>query len=1015
MAVPTPCNLGDTMGSPTWWPHGVSMTSSFSAIRASAVSAFREQRFEACLDLIEQAKTCHPTHRSLLTLEARAAASLGDPHRCLDAWRQLEGSSELDAREQVAFTRALFDAGEVGQGFKRIAELCRDEEAGAAISAFGAPIHERLGNFAAALELWQIAVARGSEANELYGPRLGRARCWRGLGNHGLAVAEFQALRQVKLDSLEATVELIETLRELRQFDTAHNVLDEAIAQFGGNVQFGKLRAKALNQMADEQALLSFVKEIEDGSYSKDDRADILKVLLANPRGRFLLADTKAAFKARCGTWCDQKVLDGLLGTQNPTNLLQSAKDRADRLVCGTLSWAQASANRATLLVEAGLNQEAEDAIAQLRTALVDWPYFPQRYARLAEWLDVRRGAVHDAQYSWRQRRACAKSKDESGELNLIRAMPAPPPSVTVFCQLRNEASLIRAFMQHYRGLGVERFTMVDNGSDDGTLEFLAEQPDVELFSTREDFRRARAGNQWMNPLIGRPEFSATLCIRVDADEHLVFPGYETQTLEDVWRFMQREGADAIAGRMIDMFPERFSDLEGTDGGIELCRYFDPESTALPMIVCPYFRHTGGVRTRLLGGKFQSIGKVSGIRGGGRVEYLSASHSCSPARVSSLSIALLHYKFYPGFLQKVERILTEKQHAMASQEYAHYRSFASRMDERLPSAESLVYAGSASLVDTGICQSPPEWHAFIDERATPRPNAAPLPSTDAETKEPVWLHWAHDKAIGTNWGDKLNPALTTFLAQRPVKHWKDAPEISDMQPVYSVIGSHIARSKENSVIWGTGFLSSEEVIKSTPRQICAVRGPLTRAKLLAQGIDCPAVFGDAALLYPAMHPASRDIVWDLGIIQHIREANVEPLPTINGNFRVKIIDISGGLADVIDDIVRCRRIVSSSLHGIIASHAYGVPAAWIKFSDRPKGDGFKFRDYWATAGRNDVEPWLVDADTTIEQLAAIRSPVAAVPDVNALIDACPFMMYQRKEGIRQLMEKNFRMAEIIGQ
>ncbi|WBQ19334.1 glycosyltransferase family 2 protein [Sphingobium yanoikuyae] len=991
------------------------MTISFSAVRASAVSAFREQRFEACLDLIEQGKASHPTHRSLLTLEARAAASLGNPHRCLDAWRQLAESSELDAREHVAFTRALFDAGEVGQGFKRIAELCRDEEVGAAISAFGAPLHERLGNFAAALELWQIAMAPGLKAKELYGPRLGRARCWRGLGNHGLAVAEFQALRQVNRDSPEATIELIETLRELRQFDIAQNVLDEATAQFGANLQFSKLRAKTLNQMADEQALLSFVEEIEAGSYSKDDRAGILKVLLANRRGHFLLADTKAAFKARCSAWCSDEVVDALLRAPNPSHLLRSAQERVVRLVYGTFSWAQASADRALLLIEAGLNQEAEDAIAQMRTALADWPYFPQRYARLTEWLDVRRGAVHEAQYSWRQRRAYAKSKDEAGQLNLIRAMPAAPPSVTVFCQLRNEAPLIQAFMRHYRGLGVERFTMVDNGSDDGTLEFLAAQPDVELFSTREDFRRARAGNQWMNPLIARPEFSATLCIRVDADEHLVFPGYETQALDDVWRFMQREGADAIAGRMIDMFPERFADLEAPDGGIELCRYFDPESTALPIVVCPYFRHTGGVRTRLLGGKFQSIGKVSGIRGGGRVEYLSASHSCSPARVSSLGIALLHYKFYPGFLQKVERILTEKQHAMASQEYAHYRSFASRMDERLPSPESLVFAGSASLVDTGICQSPPEWHAFIDERATARPTAAPLPSTDADPKEPIWLHWAHDKVIGTNWGDKLNPALATFLAQRPVKHWKDAPEISDMQPVYSVIGSHIARSKENSVIWGTGFLSSEEEIKSTPRQICAVRGPLTRAKLLSQNIECPAVFGDAALLYPAMHPASRDIVWDLGIIQHIREANVEPLSIIDGDFRVKIIDISGGLADVINDIVRCRRIVSSSLHGIIASHAYGVPAAWIKFSDRPKGDGFKFHDYWATAGRNDVEPWLVGADTTIEQLAAIRSPVAAVPDVDALIEACPFMSYRRKEDIRRLMEKNFRMTDIIGQ
>lgn len=993
------------------------MPGEITSVRLAATDAFREGRYKDCLDLIGETTKLRPSHPSLVKLEARAAAKLGDAESAVCAWRRLDESGALRGSDQLAFVRALFDAGQTGEGFRRVDVLRNDRELAAAVSLFAAPIHERLGHFAAALQLWQIAVAHGRRDTDLFKARLARARCWRSLGNDGLAIAELHALRALRPDAPEPAIELVESLREARQFETAQRVLEQAAAQFGDGVPFARLRAKSLNQMADEQTLLAFSHEIAAAAYGTPDKVAVLSLLLANRRGAFLLGETKAALRARWGAELSQETMETLLGAPG-ASVVPDAEARLSRLKRGTLAWVHAVADHASMLIDAGQAQGAEAKIDELRLVTADWPYFPPRHARLAEWLDVRRGAVRQAQYSWRTRRAFARSRDASGELTLVRAMSETPPPVVVFCQLRNEMPLIEAFLRHYRCLGVERFTLVDNGSDDGTFELLAAQPDVELFATGEDFRRARAGNHWMNPLIGRPEFASTLCIRVDADEHLVFPGYEQQSLATVWRFMQSEGAEALAGRMIDLFPDSLTQLDQSGGGLQSCRYFDPESTALPIAVCPYFRHSGGVRSRLLGGKFQSIGKVSGIRGGGSIEYLSASHTCSPAQVSSLGVALLHYKFYPGFLEKIDRILEEKQHAMASQEYAHYRSFASRLTERLPGPDSLLFEGSKTLEGAGICHAPPAWQAFIGRNGASTDDAARGVSVGHGTNNhppPIWLHWAKDEVIGANWGDKLNPALASFLAERPALHWKEARELADDEPVYSMIGSHLARSRASSVIWGTGFLNSTDRVKAVPRSICAVRGPLTRAKLAEQGIAVPAVFGDGALLFPAMYPAARDPQWDLGIIQHIREAGVEKLPPLDSELRIKVIDISAGLTEVIDDIVRCRRIVSSSLHGIIASHAYGVPATWVKFSDRPKGDGFKFRDYWATAGRAEVEPVWIGPETTMEQLASLRSPIAAVPDMDALIDSCPFMSDDRKHAIHRLLAKSFRMSEIRGE
>jgi len=68
------------------------------------------------------------------------------------------------------------------------------------------------------------------------------------------------------------------------------------------------------------------------------------------------------------------------------------------------------------------------------------------------------------------------------------------------------------------------------------------------------------------------------------------------------------------------------------------------------------------------------------------------------------------------------------------------------------------------------------------------------------------------------------------------------------------------------------------------------------------------------------------------------------------------IDIQGDWKKVIDLILECDRIVSSSLHGIIAAEAYGIPAEWAVWGSKVIGGEYKFRDYILGTGRPEQGP-----------------------------------------------------------
>jgi pyruvyltransferase len=147
------------------------------------------------------------------------------------------------------------------------------------------------------------------------------------------------------------------------------------------------------------------------------------------------------------------------------------------------------------------------------------------------------------------------------------------------------------------------------------------------------------------------------------------------------------------------------------------------------------------------------------------------------------------------------------------------------------------------------------------------------------------------------------------------------------------------------------------VLHKVDATFLAVRGPMTRACILENnpGLNVPEIYGDPALLLPFIYiPEKIEKKYKIGIIPHyadkkFMEDHQSGIDRFEGNNIV--IDIQGGWKDVIEKVLQCEIIMSSSLHGIIVAEAYGIPAIWAQWTKNIIGGQWKFQDYFLGTGR----------------------------------------------------------------
>ncbi len=254
-------------------------------------------------------------------------------------------------------------------------------------------------------------------------------------------------------------------------------------------------------------------------------------------------------------------------------------------------------------------------------------------------------------------------------------------------------------------------------------------------------------------------------------------------------------------------------------------------------------------------------------------------------------------------------------------------------------------------------------------------------------------------AYGSNFGDAFGVEIVRRMFGRDLRTCDLWRRRRLRRRGVLALGSILHCAIEGDVVWGAGVNPTWQ-----PNRPChsldirAVRGPLTRAYAQEKwGLTVPPIYGDPALLAKSLFPNERwNPVRRFGVIPHhhdmctTRGANVM-LPS--QHWRV-----------VLDFILGCELVISSSLHGIIVAEAFGIPSRWLRSSSLPSvktENVFKYNDYYASTDRS-----LNDWSETVQAAAVAggKEPITNF-DPNPLKSAFPCEMLETKSPVREFVAR----------
>ncbi|EEC47341.1 predicted protein [Phaeodactylum tricornutum CCAP 1055/1] len=290
------------------------------------------------------------------------------------------------------------------------------------------------------------------------------------------------------------------------------------------------------------------------------------------------------------------------------------------------------------------------------------------------------------------------------------------------------------------------------------------------------------------------------------------------------------------------------------------------------------------------------------------------------------------------------------------------------------------------------------------------------------------MYLCHIIPWGANFGDELGPAVTKEVLRKkypncggvddlPVLDLSKREKYNHFLPEICLftVGSVFFLVRDNDHLWGTGSIDGQRQICQNEAKnltVYSVRGPKTanlvkrwcRDKLHTpfrgiSGISQELGFGTtgdpgflvAHLFENEFKYDSAAAPLDYCVIPHYFNRKINDLKSVP---KEQILSVQQSWQSMIKKMLRCKFIISSSLHGVILSESFGIPVRWLSRNNRVAP--FKFHDYFESFGyRNATE---IGSVSTVEEGVAMGPPAVLTEavrqeQVSRILQTFPYALF----------------------
>jgi hypothetical protein len=298
-----------------------------------------------------------------------------------------------------------------------------------------------------------------------------------------------------------------------------------------------------------------------------------------------------------------------------------------------------------------------------------------------------------------------------------------------VFSVVGDEPYFVPYFLDHYRNLGVTQFVFYLDRQSDELRRYIVDQPDVTAFTSSiayaTVFGKYSNGaffrfHHLLNDVLTEKIFAKRWALSVDIDEFAILSS-RFSTLDEYCSYLDGLSVVHVGAPMVETYPKMLSELDVCGSQVDpfsACKFFD---------IGPYYSWSdrlspdclhAGIRQRLFEKvqrlfpqEFEKIiapgnlyrppkmWKVPLLKHGYGVRRIMKHEATSSPSIPQ-GLALMHFKFFPGYQSKVADAIVSSQYYRNSLEYrllnlAHDKlSDCSLIDD----SYTQLYQGSESLV-----------------------------------------------------------------------------------------------------------------------------------------------------------------------------------------------------------------------------------------------------------------------------------------------------------------------------